>query len=81
MLWTRMVNVSWVMSAASSAESPYFLGTENTSLSYFSRRRRQDSTRPSRQPLISALSESPPAPLSSAELTGTLRGPPSPVTG
>jgi hypothetical protein len=68
-----MVNVSWVMSAASSVESPYFLGTENTSLSYFSSRRRQESTRPSRQPRIRSRSEVLAAPFSTGKLIESSR--------
>ena len=73
MLCTRMVNVSWVMSAASSFESPYFLGTEKTSLSYFFSRRLQVSTRPSRQPLIRSRSEAPASSFSTGKLIETSR--------
>ena len=52
MLWTRMVKVSCVMSAASSVESPYRLGTEKTMRSYFSSKRRHAPTLPLRQARI-----------------------------
>jgi hypothetical protein len=67
------VNVNWVTSAASSVESPYFLGTEKTSLSYFSSRRRHAPTRPSRQPLIRSPSEAPASPFSTGKLIETSR--------